>query len=51
MKEEDWDVVINPKTQKKVFDLKELRRYRDLILLFVKRDFISIYKQTVLGPL
>ncbi len=34
------------------FDLniKELFRYRDLIVLFVKRDFVSLYKQTVLGP-
>src|SRR5208283_1808596 len=31
-------------------DLKELWRYRDLILLFVRRDFVTIYKQTVLGP-
>ena len=31
--------------------LKEVFRYRDLILLFVKRDFISLYKQTVLGPM
>ena len=32
-------------------NLKELFRYKDLILLFVKRDFISLYKQTILGPL
>ena len=31
--------------------LRELIRYKDLILLFVKRDFTSLYKQTVLGPL
>ena len=37
----------------KLFDLhlRETLRYRDLIFLFVKRDFISLYKQTVLGPL
>ena len=33
------------------FNLKELIRYRDLIFLFVKRDFTSLYKQTILGPL
>jgi lipopolysaccharide transport system permease protein len=32
-------------------DFKELYRYRDLISLFVKRDFVAIYKQTILGPL
>ncbi len=31
-------------------DLKEVWRYRDLILLFVRRDFVTIYKQTILGP-
>ena len=31
--------------------LKETLSYRDLILLFVKRDFVSLYKQTILGPL
>ncbi len=40
-------------SEHKILDLhiKETLRYRDLILLFVKRDFISLYKQTVLGPL
>lgn len=32
------------------FNLSELWRYRDLIMLFVRRDFVSMYKQTVLGP-
>ena len=32
------------------FDLKELWQYRDLILLLVKRNFVSQYKQTILGP-
>jgi lipopolysaccharide transport system permease protein len=43
--------IISPK--KNLFDvnLKEIWRYRDLILLFVKRDFVAVYKQTVLGPL
>jgi lipopolysaccharide transport system permease protein len=47
----EWTEVISPK--KGLFDvkLKELWRYRDLILLFVRRDFVSTYKQTVLGPI
>jgi lipopolysaccharide transport system permease protein len=50
-KEEDWDLVIEPKN--KLFDLqlKEVWRYRDLMFLFVRRDFVAQYKQTVLGPL
>ncbi|UKN01559.1 ABC transporter permease [Paracrocinitomix mangrovi] len=51
MKDQDWDIIISPDTSKGTFQLKELLRYKDLILLFVKRDFISLYKQTILGPL
>lgn len=49
--ERDWTTIIRPKT--KLLDLKlgELWRYRDLIILFVKRDFKTFYKQTILGPL
>lgn len=49
--ESDWTLVIRP--QRSWFDLqlKELWRYRDLVRLFVLRDFVSVYKQTVLGPL
>jgi lipopolysaccharide transport system permease protein len=48
---ENWDMVIQP--QRGWFDLRldELWRARDLIMLFVWRDFVSVYKQTVLGPL
>lgn len=42
--------VIKPKTGWLDLNLRELLRYRDLIALFVKRDFVSLYKQTVLGP-
>jgi len=51
MNEEDWSLIITPK--RKIFDLniRELIRYRDLIFLFVKRDFVTQYKQTILGPL
>ncbi|MDI1323083.1 MAG: ABC transporter permease [Algoriphagus sp.] len=49
--EEDWDLVIVP--QNNLFDLKlkEVWRYRDLLVLFVRRDIVSFYKQTILGPL
>jgi lipopolysaccharide transport system permease protein len=48
---EDWTLVIKGHTS--LFDIKfnDLWRYRDLLLMFVKRDFVSFYKQTVLGPL
>jgi len=48
--EQQWTEVITPRAS--FFDLKlrELWKYRDLIFLFVKRDFASQYKQTVLGP-
>jgi lipopolysaccharide transport system permease protein len=48
---ESWDLVIQPKTGWFDLNLKELWHYRDLILLFIKRDFVTFYKQTVLGPL
>jgi len=47
----EWTTTIRPKSGWFDIDLRELWNYRDLILLFVKRDFISIYKQTILGPL
>lgn len=47
----EWTTVL--RSQSRWFDLglKDLWRYRDLIMLFVKRDFAAIYKQTILGPL
>ncbi|MEO9530977.1 MAG: ABC transporter permease [Crocinitomicaceae bacterium] len=51
MKEENWDIVIKPQSRLLDLRLKELWAYRDLLYLFVKRDFIAIYKQTILGPL
>lgn len=52
MKEkENWLYEITPKTSLLSFNFKELWRYRDLMFLFVKRDIITLYKQTVLGPL
>lgn len=49
--EQKWMKVIEPKTRLFDLKLKELVRYRDLIWMFVKRNFASAYKQTVLGPL
>lgn len=49
--EEDWDIIIEPKNNLFNLQLQELNRYRDLIFMFIKRDFVSIYKQTILGPL
>jgi len=46
-----WDLVINSSSNSKAINWKELIRYKDLMMLFVKRDFIALYKQTVLGPI
>ena len=51
MEEEHWDLVIKPKDRLLAVDFKELWRYRDLLLLLVKKNIIVQYKQTVLGPL
>lgn len=48
---ENWTEIIKPQSKVLNFRLKELFRYKDLIFLFVKRDFVAVYKQTVLGPL
>jgi lipopolysaccharide transport system permease protein len=49
--EETWDLEIKPKTGWLQLNLKEVWRYRDLMLLFVRRDFVAQYKQTILGPI
>lgn len=48
---DEWDVVIAPRIKAIDLDLREVWRYRDLIWMFFKRDFITFYKQTILGPL
>lgn len=50
MEEQQFSTVIYPKTGWFDINLKEIVDYRDLVFLFVKRNFISKYKQTVLGP-
>jgi lipopolysaccharide transport system permease protein len=47
----EWDLVIEPQTSLFELHLKDVWRYRDLLWLLVKRDFVSFYKQTILGPL
>ena len=49
--EQEWTTVIKPKDKLLSVDFKEIWRYRDLMMLFVKRNIITQYKQTVLGPL
>lgn len=49
--EQDWTLVLEPKKKWLEIDVREIIRYRDLVWLFVKRDFATVYKQTVLGPL
>ena len=47
----EWDLVIEPQSSLFELHLKDVWRYRDLLWLLVKRDFVSFYKQTILGPL
>lgn len=46
----DYDLIIRPRRHAFDIDLKEIWNYRDLLSMFVKRDVITVYKQTVLGP-
>ena len=47
----EWKFEISTKTNFLEFNLKEIWAYKDLLFLFVKRDIVTIYKQTILGPL
>ena len=49
--EEEWLYEIKPKGNFFSLNLKEVWNYRDLLFLFVKRDVVTVYKQTILGPL
>lgn len=49
--DDHWDQVIEPRGKWFDLNLQEVWRYRDLLMLFVKRDFVAQYKQTILGPL
>jgi lipopolysaccharide transport system permease protein len=48
---EEWTLIVKPQVRWFDINLKDLWNYRDLVMLFVKRDFVSVYKQTILGPL
>jgi lipopolysaccharide transport system permease protein len=51
LSQEHWSMVIEPKRSPLDLRLMELWSYRDLVMLFVRRDFVAVYKQTILGPL
>src|SRR5690554_7775387 len=51
MKDDEWLYTISSKPKLIDLNFKEIWRYRDLLLLFVKRDIVTVYKQTILGPL
>jgi lipopolysaccharide transport system permease protein len=48
---ENWTEILEPRSNLLDLRLGEVWRYRDLVMLFVRRDFVSNYKQTVLGPI
>lgn len=47
----EWDLIITADKNLISFDLREILQYKDLIKLMIRRDFVSIYKQTIFGPL
>lgn len=51
MPKNSWDLEIKPKKGWLDLNFKELIQYKDLLFLFVKRDVVVVYKQTILGPL
>jgi lipopolysaccharide transport system permease protein len=51
LNKQDWTEIIEPKTSLFDWRLKEVWNYRDLLRMFVRRDFVTNYKQTILGPL
>ena len=48
---DDWSYIISPKSKLFRLNLREIWEYRDLIAIFVRRDIVAVYKQTVLGPI
>lgn len=47
----EWDVLIKPRGKVAALDLKSVWQYRDLVWMFFMRDFITFFKQTILGPI
>jgi lipopolysaccharide transport system permease protein len=50
VEENEWDLILKPKRNLFDVNLKQIYQYRDLLFLFVKRDIVTTYKQTILGP-
>jgi lipopolysaccharide transport system permease protein len=50
-RKEEWDIEIQPKSGLFEINFKDLWHYRDLLFLLVKRDYVSSFKQTILGPI
>ncbi len=50
-KESEWDIVIEPKASLLRLNLKEVWQYKDLLEMYIKREIVTFYKQTILGPL
>lgn len=48
---QDWTIEIKPRKKWLDVDIKGIWRYRDLLYMYVKRDIVTVYKQTILGPL
>ena len=51
MDQKEWDIIIQPNSKLFNLNLKEVWRYKDLLNMYVKRDIVTMYKQTILGPL
>ena len=51
LSKDNWDIEITSKNSIFSLKLKDVLNYRDLLILLVKRDFVSFYKQTILGPI
>jgi lipopolysaccharide transport system permease protein len=49
--QKEWDTLIQPRTSLLQLDLGEVWRYRDLLVMYIRRDIVTFYKQTILGPL
>lgn len=49
--QKNWDLTIRPQSSLLDINFKDIWRYRDLLTMFVKRDVITVYKQTILGPI
>lgn len=47
----NWSLIIRPHNRLFDLHLEDVWRYRDLLWMFVRRDFVAVYKQTILGPL